>query len=247
MPISPNQGSTSGGTTVTITGVNLAGATSVNFGSNSAIILSNTPTSVTVTSPAGTGVVNVAVTTNGGTSNFLAFYYISPPIVVSLAPYYGPVSGGNTVTISGYNLATATSVTFGSNAATPTVTNDGTLSVVAPAAEGVGSVNIIVTTSGGVSAAQNYVYVDSPTITTISPTSGSVNGGSSVTITGTNLLTTSAVSFGGVSASFGVINNTTISVITPANTAGAVDVVVTTSGGSATAAEGFTYISGPGI
>ncbi|MFI7361073.1 IPT/TIG domain-containing protein [Streptomyces sp. NPDC050149] len=38
MPIGPNQGSTSGGTTVTITGVNLSGATAVHFGSRTATI-----------------------------------------------------------------------------------------------------------------------------------------------------------------------------------------------------------------
>lgn len=32
MPISPNQGSTGGGTTVTITGTNLSGTTAVTFG-----------------------------------------------------------------------------------------------------------------------------------------------------------------------------------------------------------------------
>lgn len=51
MPISPNQGTTGGGTTVTITGTNLAGATAVKFGSKPAAITANTPTSVTVTSP----------------------------------------------------------------------------------------------------------------------------------------------------------------------------------------------------
>ncbi|WP_345672997.1 IPT/TIG domain-containing protein, partial [Streptomyces phyllanthi] len=44
MPISPNQGSTGGGTTVTITGTNLSGTTAVKFGSKSA-------TSVTQVSP----------------------------------------------------------------------------------------------------------------------------------------------------------------------------------------------------
>lgn len=53
MPISPNQGSTGGGTTVTITGVNLANATAVKFGSKLATITANTPTSVTVGSPSG--------------------------------------------------------------------------------------------------------------------------------------------------------------------------------------------------
>lgn len=51
MPISPNQGSTSGGTSVTITGVNLAGATAVHFGSRTATITANTPTMISVIDP----------------------------------------------------------------------------------------------------------------------------------------------------------------------------------------------------
>ena len=46
---------------------------------------------------------------------------------------------------------------------------------------------------------------------------------------------------------FGVINSTTLVAITPAGTAGAVDLVVTTSAGSATATGAYTYVSGPGI
>ena len=42
MPISPNQGGTQGNTTVTITGVNLAGALSVHFGDQLATITANT-------------------------------------------------------------------------------------------------------------------------------------------------------------------------------------------------------------
>lgn len=53
MPISPNQGSTGGGTTVTITGSNLAAATAVRFGSKLATITANTATSITATSPPG--------------------------------------------------------------------------------------------------------------------------------------------------------------------------------------------------
>ncbi|MFJ7947183.1 hypothetical protein ACIQ6K_26545 [Streptomyces sp. NPDC096354] len=38
-----------------------------------------------------------------------------------------------------------------------------------------------------------------------------------------------------------------VSAVTPPGNAGAVDVVVNTTGGSATAAAGFTYVAGAGI
>jgi hypothetical protein len=67
--ISPTTGTVLGGTSVTVTGTNLSGATAVNFGAVAGTITANTATTVTVTSPSGSvGVVDVTVTTPGGTS-----------------------------------------------------------------------------------------------------------------------------------------------------------------------------------
>ncbi len=67
--ISPKRGSTAGGTSVTITGTNLAGTTEVKFGANKGTgVMVYSPTSVTVYSPAGMGTVHVTVTTPSGTS-----------------------------------------------------------------------------------------------------------------------------------------------------------------------------------
>jgi hypothetical protein len=245
MPISPNQGTA--GTLVTVTGVNLANALSVAFGQNQATITANTPTMVSVIAPSGCGVADVTVTTPGGTSNFLYFFYIPPPLVDALSGEFGPTSGGNSINIIGYNLATATSVNFGSNSATPTIINDGMISVVVPAGTGPGSIYVYVMTAGGTSASHSYSYVDAPTISMISPGSGPTSGGTSVTITGTDLASATSVTFAGTPCSFGAINSTTIAAITPPGSAGAVDVVVTTEAGSATLVSGYVYISGPGI
>ncbi|WP_295808187.1 cadherin-like beta sandwich domain-containing protein [uncultured Nitratireductor sp.] len=81
-----------------------------------------------------------------------------------------------------------------------------------------------------------------PSITNISPNNGPAAGGTSVTITGTNFTGATAVTFGGTAAaSFTVNSSTTISAVTPAGTAGAVDVAVTTPGGTNTETGGFTY------
>lgn len=63
----PDQGSTAGGTTVTLTGHHLANATAVHFGTAQAVITANTATSLTATTPAGSGAVPVTVTAPGGT------------------------------------------------------------------------------------------------------------------------------------------------------------------------------------
>jgi serine/threonine protein kinase len=66
--VSPNGGITSGGTAVTITGTGLAGATGVRFGNGAAVITADSSTQITVTSPPGSGTVNLTVITPAGTS-----------------------------------------------------------------------------------------------------------------------------------------------------------------------------------
>ncbi len=66
--VSPNGGPVDGGTAVTITGVNLSGATEVDFGGVPASFVVDGDTSITAVSPAGAGAVDVTVTTPGGTS-----------------------------------------------------------------------------------------------------------------------------------------------------------------------------------
>jgi IPT/TIG domain len=246
MPISPNQGSTGGGTAVTITGTNLGGATAVKFGTKPGTITANTATSISVTSPAGAGTVGVTVTTPGGTSNPLTFYYVGAPFKSSLSSTDGPVAGGNVVSISGTGLTTATNVAFGANNATPTVVSDSQVNVTVPAGAA-GSVGVSLTTAGGTNNGLSYTYVAVPTVTTVTPDSGPTSGGTAVTVAGTALSTTGSVTVGGTAAPFSVIDDSTLSVVTPPGAAGAVDVVVTTDGGAATAAGAFTYAAGPGI
>jgi hypothetical protein len=67
--VSPSSGPMSGGTTVTISGSNLASATAVDFGGTGATILSISAAQIVAVSPMGTaGVVDITVVTPGGTS-----------------------------------------------------------------------------------------------------------------------------------------------------------------------------------
>jgi hypothetical protein len=246
LTLSPTQGTTAGGTTVGIYGTNLGGTTAVHFGTKLATSFTQiSSTQVNAVSPAGTGTVGVTVTTPGGTSAPANYFYINPPTLTSLSPSDGPQAGGTTVTINGVNLFTTTAVTFGGVAATSfTVVSNSQITAVTPA--GTGSVAVAVTTTGGVADNLSFTYDTTPTISGLTPTSGSTNGGDTVTITGTNLANTEAVTFGGTPASFGVIDDGTIAAVTPPGAAGAVDVVVTTPGGSATDPAAFTYVAPPG-
>jgi|GEM_PF-3023375 len=87
-----------------------------------------------------------------------------------------------------------------------------------------------------------------PTVTGINPTGGPTAGGTSVTITGTNFTGATAVTIGGTAATdVTVVNATTITATTPAGTAGAKDVAVTTPDGTGTGVGLFTYIAPPTV
>ncbi|MDN2715587.1 IPT/TIG domain-containing protein [Janthinobacterium sp. SUN120] len=251
--ISPTSGPAAGGTTVTISGTNFSGATAVTFGGSAASGFTvNSATQITATAPAGTGTVDVRVTTAGGTSATSAndqFTYVGAPVVSSISPTSGPAVGGTTVTISGTGFGSATAVTFGGTAATGFTVNSAT-QITATAPAGTGTVDVRVTTIGGTSAtgpADQFTYVAAPAVSSISPTAGPATGGTTVTISGTNFSGATAVTFGGTAATGFTVNSATqITATAPAGT-GTVDVHVTTIGGtSATSAnDQFTYVGAP--
>ena len=189
--ISPNTGYTTGGTTVTISGSNLSGATAVNFGSTAAQSFSYNSSNGTISavSPAeGTGTVDVTVTTPAGTSATSSAdqftYSLAPaPAVTGVSPTSGSTAGGTSVIISGTNLAGATAVNFGSVAAQSFSYNrsTATISAVSPA-EPVGMVNVTVATPSGTSStssADQFSYVTSDFSLSGSPSSTSVSPGHS--------------------------------------------------------------------
>jgi hypothetical protein len=251
--ISPTSGPLSGGTSVTITGSGFTGATAVTFGSTAATTFTvNSDTSITATSPIGSGVVDITVTTSYGTSatssaDQYTYVATAAPAVTGVSPSSGPLSSGPTVTITGSNLASATSVKFGTVEATILTNTAGSITVTPPTGTA-GTVHVTVTTVGGTSAtssADQYTYVATavPTFGTILPSTGTSDGGTSVTITGTNFVTgaTSVTIGGNAATSVSVTSSTTLTAVTPSGSAGWVDVVVTTAGGSATGTKVYDY------
>ncbi|MFH8629702.1 beta strand repeat-containing protein [Streptomyces lydicus] len=237
--LTPTSGPTSGGNTVTLNGTNLTGATSVKFGANPATILTDTATQVTVAAPAGPpSSVGVTVTTAGGTSNPLPYFYLSAPTVSDLSPHLGPATGGNIVTVFGSNLTLTSAVTFGGNPATGIiVVSDSQLTVTAPA--GSGTVAVTVTTPGGTSTAATgnpyYTYLGAPTLTSLTPAHGAELGGEAIVLGGSNLTYTDAVTFGGIPASFSAISDTQVVATSPGGAPGTVNVVAHTPAGNSNA------------
>jgi hypothetical protein len=250
--IAPNSGSTAGGTAVTITGTQFTGATSVTIGGAAATGMTVVnATTITATTPAhAAGAVDVVVTTPDGTGTGTGlFTYVAPPTVTAVNPVGGTTAGGTPVTITGTNLTGATAVTIGGVTATAaTVVNATTITATTPA-HAAGLVDVAVTTPGGTGTGTGlYTYASTPIVTALSPASGSPAGGTSVTITGANFTGATAVSIGGIPATgVAVVNATTVTATTPAHAAGAVDVSITTPGGTGTGTGVYTYASAPTV
>jgi hypothetical protein len=255
--LNQSSGSSLGGYTVVILGSGFTAASQVAFGTTTArpIVLSDSALSVTV--PAGVaGVVDVTVTTPGGTSSTSAadrFTYVVPPVptVTGVGLNAGAGAGGYMVTIIGTDFIGVSAVSFGGTPATFVVRSVNTILATVPRGTA-GTVDVRVTAAGGTSAvtvADRFTYL-APTVTGVGPVSGLVGGGYSVTLIGSGFTGATAVSFGGTPAtSFTVNSDATITAVAPAGTAGVVDITVTTPGGvSATsAADQFTYVTQQGM
>jgi hypothetical protein len=252
--VSPNSGSTAGGTAVTITGTNFAAGATATFGGTAAtkaVVVSGTQ--ITATTPAGSaGAVTVTVTVGGQTGSLAnAFTYASPtspPTVSGVSPNSGSTAGATAVTITGTNFATGATVTFGGAAATNVVVVSGTQITATTPAGSAGAVTVTVTVGGQTGSLANaFTYASPtspPTVSGVSPNSGSTGGGTAVTIAGTNFAAGAAVTFGGTAATnVAVVSGTEITAMTPAGSAEAVTVTVTNPGAqSGSLANGFTYV-----
>ncbi|MFY9558131.1 MAG: IPT/TIG domain-containing protein, partial [Blastocatellia bacterium] len=168
--VSPNSGSTSGGTAVTISGTNFVAGATVTFGGAAAsnIVVSSSSSISATTPPHAAGSVSVVVSNPDGQSGTLAngfSYSVTPPpppapTVSGISPSSGPISGGTQITISGANFVTGATVSLGGAAASNvTVTSATSISAVTPA-HAAGVVNVTVTNpdaqSGTLSNAFTY-------------------------------------------------------------------------------------------
>ena len=163
--------------------------------------------------------------------------------MTAVNPASGPITGGTAVTITGTSLIGVTAITIGGVAATGiSVVNATTIRAVT-SAHGAGAASVVVTAPTGVGTGTGiYTYVSAPKVSAVNPVVGTTAGGTRITITGTAFTGARTVTIGGVAAaSVTVVNTTTITAITPAHDAGAVNVAVTTPSGIDTGR--YTYIN----
>jgi hypothetical protein len=150
-------GPAAGGTSLTVLGTGFTPTSSVEFGTTPAAAVTYlSPDALQVTSPAGTGTVDVLVKTGPTTSGASAadsFSYATPPVVTALSPNTGPASAGQSgIIITGSGFTGATAVLFGSVPASSfTVESDTEIEAVAPP-EAPGEADVLVVTPAGPSA-----------------------------------------------------------------------------------------------
>ncbi|HEX8658969.1 MAG TPA: FG-GAP-like repeat-containing protein [Hymenobacter sp.] len=262
------------GIIVSLTGTNLAGATSITFAgtSNNTVstdfVVNATGTQISnIIVPSGTQTGPISVTTAGGTGASTAVFTVTPavpnpvPTITALAPATIEAGvPGFTLSVTGTGFVPRCVVRFNGVVLPTTLASSTQLTALVPASAlaTAGSYPVTVTNptpAGGLSAPATFVVTapQLPTLSSFSPSSGPV--GTILTLTGTNLARTSAITFTGLGA------NTVSSGFTP-NAAGTqlMGVVVpagaqtgpirlTTPGGTATSATSFTVTNAgaPGI
>jgi hypothetical protein len=94
----------------------------------------------------------------------------TPPVITNVSPASGPTAGGTVVTITGNFFTGATSVKFGTTAATSFTVNSGTsITATAPAGT-LGTVDIFITTPLGTSTVTpsgKFTYIAAPTVSSV--------------------------------------------------------------------------------
>jgi hypothetical protein len=221
------------GTSVNITGANLAGVTSVKFSGVPASSFSGASFGqVTAVVPPTAVSGPIAVTTPDGSAQSAANFYL-PPQISTFSPTKG--GAGALVTVTGANLTNTSAISFnGTSAPTFYVTNNTSVGVIVPAGFSTGPITI--TTPGGTATSSGTFY-GVPGIVSFNPTHGLP--GTNVTITGTNLMGVTSVQFNGVAASFtATVNNTTLTATVP-SAAQTGPIRITSPGGTNITAQNF--------
>lgn len=253
--VSPNNGSTLGGTTVLLSGNNFRVGSGVQFGNSfAASVQLVSPTQLQAVTPAEpSGTVNVTVQDSEGetVTSPNAFTFVSPLEITTSSLPVGSVGTkyssalGATGGVPPYSWSTAGGALPAGLQLNPI---NGTIAGT-PSAVGAFSFTAKVldarVTSSTTGLSLNILGDPPPSIAGFSPSSGPAAGGTRVTISGANFRAGADVQFGNAAASWVmIVNPAQIQAVTPAESSGQVKVTVINSDGqAATAANGFNFVA----
>ncbi len=252
MSLSPANAPTRGGVTITIegTGFGVAPGT-VGFGGTAAETPSWADTRIEAIAPEGSpGQTTLTVTRADGAapSDPVPFGY-DPPVIEALDPVSGPVGGGITITVIGRNFGTASTPRtwlFGSRVASEVQPGGHEqATVVLPAADGPGPVEVSVRAGTESSNAVTFEYGSPVTIGDVVPASAPTSGGSPITVIGTGFGTApGTVSVNATPASVQLWTETDVIATLPEGAPGPASLRLSTATG-AVAVDDSSFAFGP--
>jgi uncharacterized delta-60 repeat protein len=240
--------------TLTVTGNNFVSASTVDWNGSALVTTYENATTLTATVPASdltqAGTANITVVSPGNVaSNSEAFTTGPPPSITSLSPASGTQGeGAFTLTVTGVNFVTGSTVDWNGSALAPTIFNSTTsLTATVPASDlaQAGTASITVVNPGGVaSSAAQFPIGAPPSITSLSPASGTQGEGAfTLTVTGVNFVTGSTIDWNGSALAPTTFNSTTsLTATVPAadlTQAGTASITVVNPGGLASSAAQF--------
>lgn len=247
----PSQGTTAGGTQVSLTGKGFGPGAAVFMGGVPVPALLESPAAMSLVTPAhASGLVDISVTSASGWTATLsdAFNFVlEPPFVATLAPDWGKPEGGAKVVIAGQGFHPKAVVTFGSKPAKVISATNTALTVTAPP-HTVGKVDVTVTNPDFLTHTlkSGFSYTSSEpgkevAISAIIPDTASKVGGSTHVLQGNGFgLGTSLIIGSTLVKKVQVIDAKTLKFEAPSLPVGAHTVkVVVPSVGSATAPNAF--------
>lgn len=250
--VTPSAGALAGGTSVTISGTGFVSGVTASFGgSNCAVTSSNATTINCTTTSHGAGAVSVVVSNPDAQSatSAGAYTYQPAPTLTSASPAGVNVSGGDPVTLTGTGFVAGATVLLG-GVACPVSALTATSITCTSGVRAAGVVSAVVTNADSqtVTLSSALIYLNPPTVSSVSPSAGALAGGTTLTITGTEFFTGATVSIGGSNCPVVSLSATQISCTLPAQAAGTVAVSVTnvdTQTGSLAGA--YTYQPAPTV
>jgi hypothetical protein len=256
--LSPDNGPASAhaGTTVTITGANLRGASKVTFNGKTAssvsVIDNQTIVAVTPSTGATTGFVMVTTPAGTASSSPAKFTVNAPPKVTGLSVALGKAGDPVTITGTGFlakeggSTDNHVTVTFGTGSVATTATSDTSITVNVPNTATTGKITVANNFGETGTGTTVFTVIKTPAITSFSPGSG--KPGSMVTINGSGFTGTGKtggdfVEFGGTTTTFTVTGDTKITAKVPTTlAAGSYTISVKNAAGTAASASQFVVV-----
>ncbi|NUN14795.1 MAG: IPT/TIG domain-containing protein [Myxococcales bacterium] len=257
--VDPPNGPTAGGNEVVIHGSAFLGDVVVRLGG--AIVEGVQVPSfdrIVFVAPKGVaGAVDVEVETTYGIALMPGGYTYYDPnnpnvetMLLGVSPSHGPVSGGETATITAYGLTDVadTVVLFDGVLQAEVLTVDlATFSAIVktPAGAAPGLVSVTLSNSNGVSTLEaGYLYESVVTVDSVSPNLGPVSGGTTITISGSGFAPGAEVRVGALPVlSSTIVDAQTIEAVTPPGSAGFVPVSVKVGDAKGKKPDAFFYQS----